>query len=186
MPVGQNTLSGVVTTDIHCYSKVKFANHYKQWLFAEIPKSVIANWVARIYIYPQKKSHQQQKGIPVMTINTEEIKWYVEQHIKEVKTIHSVSTPLQLSYDTLRKSFLRKERIPLADYIVQRKIQAMKDLLVTADHPCFYICYEYGYREDTGAKVFKRNTGMTMLEYKRWFKENGGNTFSSIDPKKMS
>ncbi len=121
-----------------------------------------------------------------MRINTDEIKWFVEQHIKEVKTIHSVSAPLQLSYDTLRKSFLRKEGVPLGDYIVQRKIQAMKDLLVTADHPCFFICYEYGYREDTGAKVFKRNTGMTMLEYKRWFKENGGNPYTRMDPKDIS
>ncbi len=121
-----------------------------------------------------------------MGINTDEVKWYVEQHIKEVKTIHNVSRRLQLSYDTLRKSFLRQERIPLANYIVQRKVQAMKQLLESADHPCFFICYEYGYREDTGAKVFKKNTGMTMLEYKRWYKENSGHKLASADPKSIS
>lgn len=126
-------------------------------------------------------TNNTRKGKTGMSINTDEIKWFVEQHIKQVKTITSVSTPLQLSYDTLRKSFLRKERIPLGDYITQRKVQAMKDLLVAADHPCFFICYEYGYREDTGAKVFKKNTGMTMLEYKRWYKENGGNGFTGVE-----
>ena len=110
-----------------------------------------------------------------MVINTTEIKSYIEQNIKQVKTIHSVSKKLNVSYDTLRKSFLRVERIPLAEYITAKKIQAMKELLLLEDHPCFYVCYEYGYREDSGAKVFKKFTGMTMLEFKRKYKNSDGN-----------
>ena len=101
-----------------------------------------------------------------MAVNISEVKSFVNQNIKEVKTIHCVSERLKMSYDTLRKSFLRVERIPLADYITQRKVQAMKELLLVADHPCFYVCYEFGYREDSGAKVFKKLTGMTMREYR--------------------
>ncbi len=109
-----------------------------------------------------------------MAINTSEIKSYVERNIKQVKTVQSVSRPLNVSYDTLRKSFLRNERTPLADYITAQKVRAMKELLLASDHPCFYICYEYGYREDSGAKVFKKLTGMTMKQYRKKFKNSGG------------
>jgi YesN/AraC family two-component response regulator len=102
-----------------------------------------------------------------MLNNTTDVKMFVDQHIKEVKTIHSVAERLQVHYDTLRKSFLRNEQIALAEYITQQKVQAMKEHLVLGDDPCFFICYEYGYREDSGAKIFKKLTGMTMLEYRK-------------------
>lgn len=102
-----------------------------------------------------------------MLNNTSDVKMFVDQHIKEVKTIHSVAERLQVHYDTLRKSFLRNEQIALADYITKQKVQAMKEHLVLGDDPCFFICYEYGYREDSGAKIFKKLTGMTMLEYRK-------------------
>lgn len=111
-----------------------------------------------------------------MAVNISEIKNFIDQNIKEIKTIHCVSERLKISYDTLRKSFLRAERMPMAVYITQRKVQAMKDLLLNADHPCFYVCYEYGYREDSGAKVFKKLTGMTMQEFRRRFKGNNENS----------
>ncbi|MCK9409337.1 MAG: hypothetical protein WCX28_06000 [Bacteriovoracaceae bacterium] len=105
-----------------------------------------------------------------MAPNTTDVKIFVDQHIKEVKSIHSVSDRLNIHYDALRKAFLRNEQIALADYIMVKKVQAMKDHLVQRDDPCFFICYEYGYREDSGAKVFKKLTGMTMLEYRKKFK----------------
>lgn len=110
-----------------------------------------------------------------MAINTPEVKLFVEQNIKDVKTIQCVAEKLNVPYDTLRKSFLRVERIPLADYITMKKVQAMKELLLMADHPCFYICYEFGYREDSGAKIFKKRTGMTMLEFRRKFRSPNNN-----------
>lgn len=105
-----------------------------------------------------------------MLNNTSDVKMFVDQHIKEVKTIHSVAERLQVHYDTLRKSFLRNEQIALADYITKQKVQAMKEHLVLGDDPCFFICYEYGYREDSGAKIFKKLTGMTMRAYRLRFK----------------
>ena len=119
-----------------------------------------------------------------MAVNTTDVKNFVDQNIKNVKTIHCVSERLKMSYDTLRKSFLKAERIPLADYITKRKVQAMKELLLMADHPCFYICYEYGYREDSGAKIFKKHTGMTMLEFRGKYKNNlsvGNNELNGRD-----
>jgi YesN/AraC family two-component response regulator len=114
-----------------------------------------------------------------MLNDTTVIKLFVDQHIKEVKTIHTVADRLKIHYDTLRKSFLRNEQIALADYITMKKIQAMKEHLVNHDDPCFFVCYEYGYREDSGAKVFKKLTGMTMLEYRKKFRNNAQTGWNS-------
>lgn len=101
-----------------------------------------------------------------MALNTDHIKSFIDLNIKEIKTVHCVARMLGIPYDTLRKAFLRKERMPLANYITMKKIEVIKEHLVVANDPCFVICYEYGYREDSGAKIFKRVTGMTMRQYR--------------------
>lgn len=106
-----------------------------------------------------------------MKSTTNEVKSFVDQNLKDVKTVNSVSRGMHEPYDHLRKQFLREEGLPLGRYITRQKVRAMQEMLTVTDYPCFFVCYEMGYREDTGAKVFKKLTGMTMLEYKRWSRE---------------
>ena len=107
-----------------------------------------------------------------MMINTYEIKQFIDQNLRDVNSIYSISSRLQVSYHTLRKSFLREAQMSLADYINMQKVQAMKELLVINNRPCFSVCFEFGFREDTGAKVFKKVTGMTMKEYRKRYRVN--------------
>ena len=62
-----------------------------------------------------------------MMINTYEIKQFIDQNLRDVNSIYSISSRLQVSYHTLRKSFLREEQMSLADYINMQKVQAMKE-----------------------------------------------------------
>lgn len=101
-----------------------------------------------------------------MPLDTEHIKSFIDLNIKEIKSVHCVARMLGVSYETLRKSFLRYERMSLYEYIIHRKIAVMKEHLKVANDPCFVVCYEYGLREDTGAKMFKRVTGLTMREFR--------------------
>lgn len=94
------------------------------------------------------------------------IKSFIDLNISKIKRGHVVAEMLHLSYNTLRKTFLRVERVPLADYIAAKKLAAMKEHLLIAQDHCYSICYEYGFREDAGAKMFKRETGMTMQEFR--------------------
>lgn len=102
-----------------------------------------------------------------MPIMTSEIKQYVEQNLKEIDSIYSIADQLQVSYHTLRKTFLRKEKVSLGRYITVQKVNAMKEMLMMDGRKCYFICFDFGYREDTGAKVFKKMTGMTMKEYRK-------------------
>lgn len=87
-------------------------------------------------------------------------------HLPEVKTIHDLETRLQIPADTLRKNFLREESIPLSEYIMMRKVEAMKELLIVSDEPCYFVCLSVGLREDSGSKIFKKYTGATMQDFR--------------------
>lgn len=102
----------------------------------------------------------------VFMTEAEKIKSLIDSHLPDVKTINDVSEKLQIPANTLRKNFLREERIPLGEYIIQRKVEAMKEMLILTDEPCYFVCYSVGMREDTGSKIFKKYTGSTMQDFR--------------------
>lgn len=104
-----------------------------------------------------------------MSINTIAVKTFVDLNLKQIRSVHTIADRLGIPYDTLRKVFLRTENMPLADYIAERKVVVMKEHLSVTDAPCYVICFEAGLREDTGAKIFKRVTGLTMQEYRKHY-----------------
>jgi YesN/AraC family two-component response regulator len=68
----------------------------------------------------------------------------------------------------LRKIVVRKEGVALSDYLRKKRVEVMKHLLETTDLKCYAICRQVGIkREDTGVKLFKRMTGMTMDHFRR-------------------
>ena len=101
------------------------------------------------------------------SVDIHEVKRYIDYHLRELSTVGTLARQLNVSYETLRKCFLRHEHIPLAEYITRRKVEAMQEQLLMAHQPCFYVCLEFGFREDTGAKIFKRITGMTMRQFRK-------------------
>lgn len=100
----------------------------------------------------------------------EDVKLMVDLHLTEASTISAVAAMMNIPSETLRKKFFRKEGIHLNEYIYRRKVQAMKELLLISDEPCYVVCYNVGLREDSGAKVFKRIAGMTMLGFRERYK----------------
>lgn len=107
-----------------------------------------------------------------MIVNIPHIKSYVELHIKEINTVYEVSQKLRIPYDVLRKEFIRRERKPLSTFILRTKVRAIKEHLLMDDEPCCRICGEYGLRNDTGAKLFKRLTGTTMRRFRNRRRKN--------------
>jgi|GEM_PF-1451736 len=99
-----------------------------------------------------------------------ELKDLVDFHISEINTVSDVAGHLNTSAETLRKYFLRKEKIHLHDYIYERKVQLIKELLMNSDDSCYRICDSAGLREDTGAKIFKKITGLTIQGFREKYK----------------
>jgi AraC-like DNA-binding protein len=80
--------------------------------------------------------------------------------------VEDVAKRLNVPADTLRKRFVRKERMPLSRFILCEKIERIKSQLLETDEKCLTICLGVGWREDVGARIFKRIVGMTMMEYR--------------------
>lgn len=100
------------------------------------------------------------------SLPTIHVKKYVACHLPVIWTIQDVARELGVCAQTLRKDFVRSEKISLRKYIAGQRVGAMQDLLRRTDLPCMDICRELGCREDVGERFFKRQTGMTMLQFR--------------------
>ncbi len=100
-------------------------------------------------------------------MDTEEVKEYIELNVRKVWGVAPLAADLQVPFDRLRKEFRRKEGLPISRFILKTKVENAKKLLTDTDKYCFEICFDVGFpRVDVGTRIFKRVTGMTMLEYR--------------------
>ncbi len=100
-------------------------------------------------------------------MDTEHVKKYIERNVRRVCGVAPLAADLDISAETLRKQFRRREGIPISRFIRLAKVEIAKKLLAETDKYCFEICFEVGFsREDGGSRTFKRVTGMTMGEYR--------------------
>ncbi len=107
-----------------------------------------------------------------MPTDTAKVKRYIEAHLKHIRTPQEIAQPLGLSYETLRKDFKRAEGITLGRFIMQARVQRIKQHLVATNLPCSEISYRVGFvREDVAARVFKRETSLSMQAYRKRYTE---------------
>ncbi len=93
---------------------------------------------------------------------------YVRRNLKTVHTIGDVAEHFHVSPETLRRVFKRGTGQSLSSFILHEKIRVMKRKLAMTNERCFEIIYELGFRrEDSGARTFRKMTGMTMGQYRR-------------------
>lgn len=103
----------------------------------------------------------------LMAINVDIVKSFVEENLRGIHTLEDVATGLGVSLESLKKEFLRKERMGLSEYISILRVEKMKEKLVQSEDKCMIICLDLGVRDDVGANLFKKVTGLTMGVYRR-------------------
>jgi two-component system response regulator YesN len=102
-----------------------------------------------------------------MPIRTAHIKKYIQHNFRRIHNIADIARIFNVSGETLRRSFRRTEGIPLSRYVTKTKLMCVQRKLRQTDKSCFEILYEAGFsREDSGARSFRRLTGLTMMEYR--------------------
>lgn len=103
-----------------------------------------------------------------MAIDTRVVKKVVSQKMDQIRTITDLAKIVGSSPDALKKQFKRKEGISIAKYIRTIRIERVKFLLLESNLRCKEICLTLGFsREDLGSHVFKRETGISMQEFRR-------------------
>jgi transcriptional regulator GlxA family with amidase domain len=95
------------------------------------------------------------------------VKEYVRRYSNTPISTARIARMLNVSPETILREFLRVERTSLRTYMSEVRVEQAKKLLATSDFPCKEICFMVGFtREDVGARVFKRLSGLTMAQYR--------------------
>lgn len=105
--------------------------------------------------------------VRTMPINISVAKTYIEQNLDQVRKAQQVASHLDCSLERLKRSFIRSEKLSISRFIRTSKVARMKLELASSNTPCKVICLDLGLREDVGARLFKRATGMTMENFRK-------------------
>ena len=101
-----------------------------------------------------------------MSIDILQVKVCMDTHIKKAKKSSDIAAHLKISPETLRKTFKAEEHVSLRKNLFKRKVWFMQELLfLEPDMTCKQICCEIGLREDSGTRIFKKFSGMTIGEF---------------------
>ncbi len=102
-----------------------------------------------------------------MLATTKWVKLHILKNIGKIRGIKGLAEELGVASETLRKQFRRNEATPISSFINQAKVKRARILLEDTSLTCLEICVDVGFlREDSGARTFKRLTGMTMKGYR--------------------
>jgi len=116
-------------------------------------------------------------------VDIEELKSRISVDLKGKCCLKELTKEIPVSAQTLRKLFRRRAGFPISDYIQDARVAWMIAMLEITDKPCKNICIEVGLREDSGARAFKKATGMTMMEWRRRHGDGRSNDYKSQESK---
>lgn len=92
---------------------------------------------------------------------------YIYTHLHSKLTVQKIATELGLEPNYLSALFRRYEKIPLKQYIIQAKIQLVKNLLTYSNYSCSeiatYLCFT---SQSHMGEQFRKMTGMTPRQYR--------------------
>lgn len=93
---------------------------------------------------------------------------YLEQHLAVGENLRELVEPLGYRYEQLRKVFKSKCNVSMSSYIIQHRIQNIKELLNDPDLSIQEIADRYNYCDVFALiKQFKKVTGLTPTQYRK-------------------
>lgn len=98
---------------------------------------------------------------------------YIDQHLDEDISVSSIADLVGLNQDYLTRMFKKNTGLSLKRYIVNQKMEAAKNLLVTTNLSVTLICERVGYVNYSNfIRAFRQIVGCTPSEYRK-MKESG-------------
>jgi len=103
---------------------------------------------------------------------TEKIRQYIDSHFQEEIRRDALAEMVYLNTDYMARIFKKEVGISISAYILQKRVEEAKNLLVHSDLPINTVSIYVGYSNFSYfTKMFKENTGYSPLEYRRKFKK---------------
>ncbi|MDF2676959.1 MAG: CheY-like superfamily [Bacillota bacterium] len=92
---------------------------------------------------------------------------YIDRNIKKGISLDEIAEYSNLSIYYMSKLFKKEKNINFINYIIDKKMELAKEILVNTNNPIINIAIELSYEEaNYFSKVFKKNVGMTPTEYR--------------------
>ncbi len=103
-----------------------------------------------------------------MATDVGKLKEFISENIDTIRNIRTLARFVGACPETLRKDFVRVERITLGKYMASVRILRAMEMLGRTDLQCKEICFAVGFsREDIGSRAFKKCAGITMEQFKQ-------------------
>lgn len=113
-----------------------------------------------------------ENGIEPKDATIQRIQEYIEAHLSEDISRHTIAANLYLSVDYISHLFKNKTGQSLSDYIIAQRMERAQKLLSTTKAPIHQIASDVGYNNfPYFSKIFKRESGMTPEKYRKAHKK---------------
>ena len=114
--------------------------------------------------------HEKQSSLVAMEV----VRRYIDQHFNENITLSSLSELFHFSPRYLAKMFKDQFKTTIITYLTDIRMEKAKLLLLHSDMPVAELAESIGYEDENYfGKVFKKQTGLSPLQYRRSIRNQG-------------
>lgn len=124
--------------------------------------------------YAFTKAMYRLRNVKNHSVHCQKALDYMDDHLHETIQIKDIANWIGINHTYLEKLFKQEMGITIGKYIKQQKIKEAKNLLVYTDSGCSEIAQYLAFASGSHfAKDFKRETGMTPIQYRnRYYRKH--------------
>ncbi len=114
-----------------------------------------------------------EKGKQHYSAKIERVMHYVHIHLHEAVTLENAAEAVGLSACHLSRTFKRETGMSLVDYVQKERVETARHMLIYSDYTLAVISeYLHFSTQSYFIKIFKKYTGMTPAQYRKYYREN--------------
>jgi AraC family L-rhamnose operon regulatory protein RhaS len=119
------------------------------------------------YFATPSNNHLTEEKYTALTIYAME---YIQKHFAENITIDKIASELFVSKSTLQRYFKQVANISPIRYLMQQRLNASKDMLVSTNKSISFIAVECGFFDTSHfIRTFKQYEGVSPTDYRKTF-----------------
>jgi AraC family transcriptional regulator len=97
---------------------------------------------------------------------------YIEEHLEQDLSLERLAQVAELSSSHFKTLFKRSLGLPVHEYVVQRRVERAKSLLLSGDRPASQVAVETGFAHQSHmARCMRRVLGTTPTSLRRTFRD---------------
>ncbi len=113
-------------------------------------------------------SFKENMSVSVHSARIKQAKDYIEAHLQEKLSVKQIAEQLHYSPSYFSQIFRQSVKMPPYEYLLSRRIERAKELLLQTNFPLEIIAARSGFQEITHfIYAFKKSTGLSPLKFRK-------------------